>query len=40
LSRLQPKLDIAYIDDTYPFMLPQERERFIAGLRGAGLLAN
>src|SRR4029077_2010456 len=25
LSRLQPTLDIAYIDDTYPFMLPDQR---------------
>jgi hypothetical protein len=38
LSRLQPTLDIAYIDDTYPFMLPQERERFVGALRAADLL--
>jgi adenylate cyclase len=38
LSRLQPTLDIAYIDDTYPFMLPQERERFVGALRAAALL--
>jgi tetratricopeptide (TPR) repeat protein len=40
LSRLQPSLDIAYIDDTYPFMLPQERERFVGALRAAALLEN
>ena len=38
LSRLQPGLDVAYIDDTYPFMLPQERERFIGALRAVDLL--
>ncbi len=38
LSRLQPTLDIAYIDDTYPFMLPQERDRFVGALRAAALL--
>ena len=38
LSRLQPTLDIAYIDDTYPFMLPDQRERFIGALRSAALL--
>lgn len=38
LSRLQPTLDIAYIDDTYPFMLSHERERFVGALRAAGLL--
>ena len=36
--RLQPTLDIAYIDDTYPFMLPQERDRFVGALRAAALL--
>jgi adenylate cyclase len=40
LSRLQPSLDMAYIDDTYPFMLPQERERFVGALRAAALLEN
>jgi adenylate cyclase len=38
LSRLQPALDIAYIDDTYPFMLPDERDRFVGALRSAALL--
>ena len=38
LSRLQPALDVAYIDDTYPFMLSHERERFIEALRSASLL--
>jgi len=38
LSRLQPTLDVAYIDDTYPFMLSHERERFIDALRSASLL--
>ena len=39
LTRLQPTLDIAYIDDTYPFMLPEERDRFVGSLRASGLLA-
>jgi Flp pilus assembly protein TadD len=38
LSRLQPTLDVAYIDDTYPFMLSHERQRFIDALRSASLL--
>jgi hypothetical protein len=38
LSRLQPTLDIAYIEDTYPFMLSHERERFVGALRAAALL--
>jgi hypothetical protein len=38
LSRLQPTLDVAYIDDTYPFMLPHERKRFIDALRSASSL--
>jgi adenylate cyclase len=38
LSRLQPTLDIAYIDDTYPFMLSDERDRFLGALRAAALL--
>jgi adenylate cyclase len=37
LSRLQPTLDVAYIDDTYPFMLSHERKRFIDALRSASL---
>jgi TolB-like protein len=40
LARLQPTLDIAYIDDTYPFMLTDERDQFVAALRAAGLLQN
>jgi len=28
----------AYIDDTYPFMLSHERERFIGALRSVALL--
>ena len=35
---MQPTLDIAYIDDTYPFMLSDERDRFVGALRAAGLL--
>ncbi|MHB8529291.1 MAG: TIR domain-containing protein [Caulobacteraceae bacterium] len=38
LSRLQPALDVAYIDDTYPFMLDDERDRFVGALRASGLL--
>ena len=38
LSRLQPTLDVAYIDDTYPFMLSDERQRFIDALRSVSLL--
>ncbi len=38
LSRLQPALDIGYIDDTYPFMLSDERDRFVGALRASGLL--
>jgi adenylate cyclase len=38
LSRLQPGLDIAYVDETYPFMLPDERDKFIGALRRFGLL--
>ena len=38
LSRLQPTLDVAYINDTYPFMFSHERERFIDALRSASLL--
>ena len=33
-----PTLDVAYIDDTYPFMLSHERERFIDALRSVALL--
>ena len=39
LSRLQPGLDVAYIDETYPFMLPDERYKFVGALRRFGLLA-
>ena len=38
LSRLQPGLDVAYIDETYPFMLPDERDKFVGALRRFGLL--
>jgi adenylate cyclase len=38
LSRLQPALDIAYIDETYPFMLADQRDRFVSALRKFGLL--
>jgi adenylate cyclase len=38
LSRLQPTLDVAYIDETYPFMLPDERDKFVGALRRFGLL--
>jgi adenylate cyclase len=38
LARMQPTFDIAYIDDTYPFMLSDQRDRFVDALRGAGLL--
>ena len=38
LARMQPTFDIAYVDDTYPFMLPDQRNRFIDALREAGLL--
>jgi TolB-like protein len=38
LSKLQPTLDEAYIDDTYPFMIPEERDRFVGALRASGLL--
>jgi len=39
LSRMQPTLDVAYIDDTYPFMLEGERDLFVGALRASGLLA-
>ena len=38
LARMQPTLDVAYVDDTYPFMLSDQRDRFVDALRGAGLL--
>jgi len=38
LAKMQPGFDIAYIDDTYPFMLPEQRDRFVDALHGAGLL--
>jgi TolB-like protein len=40
LARLQPTLDVAYIDETYPFMVPHERDQFVNALRAAGLLEN
>ena len=38
LGKMQPTLDIAYIDDTYPFMLADQRAHFIDALRAADLL--
>ena len=38
LSRLQANLDVAYIDDTYPFLLPHERDLFLGALQASGLL--
>jgi adenylate cyclase len=38
LGRMQPGLDLAYIEDTYPFMLPDQRVRFVDALRATGLL--
>ena len=38
LSRIQPTLDVAYIDDTYPFLLSHERDLFLGALRASGLL--
>ena len=38
LTRMQPTFDLAYIDDTYPFMLPDQRAHFVDALRAAGLL--
>lgn len=38
LARLQPTFDLAYIDETYPFMLPDERDQFVGALRASGLL--
>jgi adenylate cyclase len=38
LARMQPTFDVAYIDDTYPFMLPDQRDSFVDALRAAGLL--
>lgn len=38
LARMQPALDVAYIDDTYPFMQTDQRDRFVDALRDAGLL--
>lgn len=38
LVKLQPNLDVAYIDDTYPFMVSEDRDRFVDALRAAGLL--
>jgi len=36
LMRDQPGFDIAYVDATYPFRRPEDRDRFVAGLRNAG----
>ncbi len=38
LRRLQPDFSLDYVETTYPFQLSVERERFVAALRGAGLL--
>ena len=38
LARMQPTFDLPYIDDTYPFMLSDQRDHFVDALRGAGLL--
>jgi tetratricopeptide (TPR) repeat protein len=40
LHRLQPKLDLVYIEDTYPFMIPEERDRFVDALKTSGLLSS
>jgi tetratricopeptide (TPR) repeat protein len=37
LLRLQPGLSSAYIESTYPFKIPGERELFIGALRTVGL---
>ena len=37
LLQRQPDLSLAYIDATYPFKMPADREFFIEGLRKAGL---
>ncbi len=37
LLELQPGFSQAYIDATYPFRNPEDRDFFIAGLRKAGL---
>ena len=37
LLRLQPEFNRDYIDTTYPFQSVEERERFVAALRRAGL---
>jgi adenylate cyclase len=36
LLRMQPGLDLDYIDATYPFHRSEDRERFLHGLRAAG----
>ncbi len=37
LMQRQPDFSLAYIDDTYPFKLAEDRAYFIDGLRKAGL---
>ena len=37
LLKLQPDLGSAYIEATYPFKIPDEREFFLKALRLAGL---
>ena len=36
LLRSQPGFDQGYIESTYPFRRPEDRERFLDGLEGAG----
>jgi adenylate cyclase len=38
LAKMQPTLNVAYIDDTYPFMLSDQRARFIDALSAVDLL--
>ncbi len=38
LAKMQPTFNVGYIDDTYPFMLPDQRARFVDALRAVGLL--
>ncbi len=36
LQVLQPDMDLAYIDATYPFLRPEDRQLFLQGLEAAG----
>jgi adenylate cyclase len=40
LIRLQPDLNVDYIDTTYPFQMAEDRSRFIEALQRAGLLSS